>query len=224
MTGAPGWPDPDEPAYSPPPPTRPPPQDAGPVYPPSPYGAPPPYGPPYGPPYPYGTPPPNPYGTPNPYAYGTPYPAPYLTPYAQGYPQPALVSEPLLGWLLLVAAAVAAIAAVLPWATVFAQSFPGTDGDGVLVIICAIVLATCAVVIGLHNGRLWASITACVLSVLITLIGLIDLADVSNVVRSVEHGFLSGSVSVGAGLWLTVVSGLAAVGLSVAAIVRRRPR
>jgi hypothetical protein len=189
-------PQPDESGYSPPPPTQPPPYGTGPSY-----------------PY-YGHPAPPGYPGYAPYAF---YPPPPLA-------RQPLVSDPLLGWLLLAAAALAAVAAVLPWATVFTRSFPGTDGDGVLVILCAIVLAACALVIGLGYGRLWASITACVFAVFITLIGLVDLANVSNVVRSIDAGFLSGSVSVGAGLWLTTAVGMVAMGLSITAIVRRRPR
>jgi hypothetical protein len=189
-------PQPDESGYSPPPPTQPPPYGTGPSY-----------------PY-YGHPAPPGYPGYAPYAF---YPPPPLA-------RQPLVSDPLLGWLLLAAAALAAVAAVLPWATVFTRSFPGTDGDGVLVILCAIVLATCALVIGLGHGRLWASITPCVFAVFITLIGLVDLANVSNVVRSIDAGFLSGSVSVGAGLWLTTAVGMVAMGLSITAIVRRRAR
>lgn len=193
-------PEPEEP-YSPPPPTRPPPYGIGPSYP---YGYP--AGPPAQQPFP-------PYGYP-PYGY-PPLPA---------APQQPLISDPLLGWLLLAAAVLAAAAAALPWATVFARSFPGTDGDGVLVILCAIVLAGCALVIGLGYGRLWASITACVFAGFIALIGIVDLANVSNIVRSVDVGFMSGSVSVGAGLWLTTAIGIVAVGISITAVARRRPR
>jgi hypothetical protein len=160
-----------------------------------------------------------------PYPQGLPgYPAP------PGYPQPGYgyaqqpgrpVSDPPLGWLTVGAALLAVLAGVLPWATVFGVSVYSADGDGGLVIGCAVVVGACGIVMGLGHGRLWASITATVFGLLIGLIGLIDTVNVNSVVSNSD--IPPGIASVGAGLWLTIVAGLLITGLGAVAIVRRRP-
>jgi hypothetical protein len=160
-----------------------------------------------------------------------PYPQGYSGyPAPPGYPQPGYglaqpagppVSDPPLGWLTVGAALLAVLAGVLPWATVFGVSVYSADGDGGLVIGCAVIAGACGIVIGLGHGRLWASITATVFGLLIGLIGLIDTVNVNSVASSTD--LPPGVAAVGAGLWLTIVAGLLITGLGAVAIVRRRP-
>jgi hypothetical protein len=142
-----------------------------------------------------------------------------------GYPVPAgpRVSDPPLGWLTLGGALLAVLAGVLPWASVFGVSIYNADGDGGLVIGCAVIAGACGIAIGIGKGRLWASITATVFGLLIGLIGLVDTVNVNTIASGpdVPPGFAP--VSVGAGLWLTIVAGLLITGLGAVAIVRRRP-
>lgn len=65
------------------------------------------------------------------------------------------------------------------------------------------------------------SITGCVLAVLVILIALGNMADIANVARNHSVAVLGDSVSIGAGLWLTLVAGIAALTLSIIGIARR---
>jgi hypothetical protein len=223
----------------PPPPGQPQP-DPRPPYGQPPYGQPP-YGePPYGePPYgqpPYGQPPYGeplygqpeygqpPYGQP-PYGYpGYGYPG-YGYP-GGGYPQPAptKVSAPLTGWLLLGTAALSAAGSVTPWVQIqfgsLSQDVNGTVGDGKLTLVCAVAVAVTGLVIALRQGRLWASIVALVFAVFTVLIGLADLGSL-NQLYGPTTGLPSDVFSIGFGLWLVIVGGLAGIVLSIVALVRR---
>jgi hypothetical protein len=160
-----------------------------------------------------------------PQAYPAYPPAPGQQYAAYGYPAPTgpRVSDPPLGWLTLGGALLAVLAGVLPWATVFGISIYNADGDGDLVIGCAVVAGACGIAIGLGKGRLWASITATVFGLLIGLIGLVDTVNVNNIASGADIPSGFAPVSVGAGLWLTIVAGLLITGLGAVAIVRRRP-
>jgi hypothetical protein len=157
----------------------------------------------------YGPPPSQPYGQP---------------PGAYGYPVAAAprVSEPVVGWLLLGAAVLVVIGASMPWATVLTISVAGTVGGGKATMFFGVVLGVFGLLIGLKQGRLWVSITACVLAALVVLIALGNVGNISDVARQNGDTFLGNSVSVGSGLWLTLVAGLAAVALSIVGIARRR--
>ena len=97
----------------------------------------------------------------------------------------------------------------------------GTDGDGVLTMIFALVFGSMGLVIGLKQGRLWTSIVGLVLAVLTVLTSAYDAANISGVFsRDVGSQY----VSVGSGLWLVLVGGLAAMGVAIAAMAKRSPR
>lgn len=206
-------------------------------------------GEPYYPPPPTQRPPGNPYGPQlhpypgQPQAHPTPpqgYPAPSYgeQPYVwQPYPSsgaplpgefgyartlPPRVSTPVLGWALLGVGALMLLAAILPWATAGSLSLAGTEGDGAITLFFAVVIGAMGLVIGLRQGRLWASIVACVLGALTTVTALVDIGNVANRTNDFNDS-LGLHASVGSGLWLTLVTGIAATGLSVAAIVRRSP-
>lgn len=101
------------------------------------------------------------------------------------------------------------IAAFLPWATVDTAigsvSASGTDGDGVITLLLAII-AVAAVGASAVGLRLSEGIAG-VMGIAIALIGIVDWSDVAGVVDA--QGLAS--VSVGAGLVLTTLGGVALV-------------
>ena len=156
------------------------------------------------------------YGIPQ---YGPPQYGPPQSP-AGGHGYPAAprrrLAEPVIGWLLLGVSVLTAVSAALPWARVLGISVAGTRGDGEITIFCAAVLAVLGILIGLGQGRLWVLITACVFAAFVTLVGLADIGNVSRIANDANRTvFGKDAVSVGAGLWLTLVAGLAALALSV---------
>jgi hypothetical protein len=132
---------------------------------------------------------------------------------------PPRVSSPVLGWVLLGVGALMLIAAMLPWASAGSLSLAGTEGDGAITLFFGIVIGAAGVAIGLRHGRLWASILACALGALTTITAVVDISNVSNQTELDDSFRLQ--VSVGSGLWLTLLTGVAATGVSAAAIVRR---
>jgi hypothetical protein len=131
------------------------------------------------------------------------------------------VSEPVVGWLLVGAAALMVISGPLPWATVLSFSVAGTVGAGKVTMFFGLLLAAFGVLIGTRHGRLWVSITGCVLAALATLIALSNMGNISSVARERRAELLGNSVSIGVGLWLTLAASLAALALSIVGIARR---
>jgi hypothetical protein len=131
------------------------------------------------------------------------------------------VSEPVVGWLLLGVATLMIISATMPWATVLTFSVAGTVGGGKATLFFGLVFAAFGVLIGMRQGLVWVSITGCVLAVLVILIALGNMGDIANVARNQSVAVLGDSVSIGAGLWLTLVAGIAALTLSIIGIARR---
>ncbi|PZS30603.1 MAG: hypothetical protein DLM58_13365 [Pseudonocardiales bacterium] len=183
---------------------------------------PPPDQPQYGPP-PQGQPqyrpqaPPGYHGQPQPSQYGQP-----VTGY--GYPvstKQRRRTEPLIGWLLLGAGVLLVIAGLMPWATVLDISVAGTVGGGAVTLFFGLVIAAFGVVIGLRQGLLGFSITACVLAALAVLIALANMANIKSLTNDQQAVLLGNTVSIGIGLWLTLVASLAALTLSILGIVRR---
>ena len=112
------------------------------------------------------------------------------------------------------------MAAMLPWARIPGRSLAGTEGDGAVTLVFAVVIGAMGLVIGLRQGRLWASIVACALGAITTLTAVADIGNVSHDADQLDAA-LGLHVSVGVGLWLTLLTGIAAAGLSVAAIIWR---
>jgi hypothetical protein len=167
----------------------------------------------------------DPYGEYEPRYVAEPPPS-YFTPQPPGYghqpPAPVRVSAPLLGWLLIVAAVLTALGAVLPWASFFGLAITGTAaGDGDYAIAAAVLVAVCGLVIGVGQGRLWTSACSLVAGLLICLIAIVDVVDVNHFATSRDLPPDLVDVSVGSGLWLTLVAGLLVTGLSAVAVVYR---
>ena len=85
-----------------------------------------------------------------------------------------------------VAILVVALAAFLPWASVFGLSVSGINGDGVITLLMAvagaIILAITSGVTGKEptTGR-WPTLTLVVLAALVTLIALIDMSGLAAI-------------------------------------------
>lgn len=119
------------------------------------------------------------------------------------------------------AAALVLVGSLLPWVraqTVFGSiSFAGTDGDGVLTLITALIVGalSAALLLG-KRPRLWAYVVATLAALLCVAVSMYDLANVSAVAgNDYAH------VSAGAGLWITALAGVV---LLVAAVQATRKR
>jgi hypothetical protein len=84
-----------------------------------------------------------------------------------------------------------------------------------------LVLAGFGVVIGVRQGLLWVPITSCVLASLVTIIALANMSSISTLADDDETLPVGVHVSIGSGLWLTLVAGLAVLVLSIIGMVRR---
>ena len=129
-----------------------------------------------------------------------------------------------------------AIAAFLTWGTIegFGQSyaingvtgsdFPGDDKtrDGVLTLTLAIPAIGFAIVRALGKLSLTAAIIGTVAGVLVVLIAIIDIADISSTADDLPGSGLNIDTTVGVGLWLTLVGGIALAVASLIGIVKRR--
>lgn len=116
----------------------------------------------------------------------------------------------------LVAALVTVLGSILPWATLLGYSKLGIEGDGLITLLFAVLAGVAAVwgAVSISPRALKVTgITITVAGALITLIGLIDLSDVSR-----------SGVSVGFGLVLTTLAGIATLTAGVLTLlVSRRP-
>lgn len=126
------------------------------------------------------------------------------------------VSEPRMGWALVVLAVVVIVAAVLPWASQHGSSVKGTSGDGEITILCAVVVGVAGLAIALRYGRRPVAVLATVFAALITLVGIVDVVHGNRITGG------SSGVSLGIGLWLTLVAGVVAVLVALAAVAVRR--
>jgi hypothetical protein len=137
-----------------------------------------------------------------------------LEPLSAPTPAPLSAAARAAGWLMAASGGLVVIGALLPWATWGPFTLAGTSGDGQITLVLGLV----AIAVGVWRGlakrpsglQLATSVTAAVLGAIVTLIGLVDAADVSDY------------ASVGGGLVLTIVAGLALVGASVFGVVRQR--
>ncbi|HEX6417232.1 MAG TPA: hypothetical protein VFZ77_02005 [Acidimicrobiales bacterium] len=116
-------------------------------------------------------------------------------------------------WLLVVGTAVVAIGALLPWATVNAGlvsvSKAGTDGDGVITLLLALVVG--GLVLAKWKAGLSRAvvIVSLVLGAIVLAVATYDAIDVASTVE--ESEFVEVRASVGIGLWLTLVGRIAMI-------------
>jgi peptidoglycan/LPS O-acetylase OafA/YrhL len=140
-------------------------------------------------------------------------PAAYVAPATRAPAGPL----PTLWWGVPAAFALLLLGAIGPWATVdievFGQSQSasegGLDSDGVITLILALIAGGLLLAWRAQRAR-WQAIVATVAGALSLLIAIVDIADVSGVD---DKGI--GSVSVGWGLWLTLLGSIVLLVVSV---------
>lgn len=98
------------------------------------------------------------------------------------------------------------VGSIGPWATLGVFSKAGTDGDGILTIIAALVGA---ILVLSNRGKRTARIGVGLLGLVIVAVGIYDIADISSL--GIELFGEQLSPSVGWGLWAVTLSGAAAV-------------
>lgn len=159
-----------------------------------------------------------------------PYPPPgYPHPYPIHPPYPATTTvtrrhvAPGFGWLLFGVGVLTAVASLLPWAVFFGLSVDGTKGDGTVTVLCAVVISAIGLIVGLGHGLMWAPITSLGVAGLVTITALADIENVTRLVDSSPDSFTPDAVTVGPGLWLTLIAGLAGIAVSALAMLWRRP-
>lgn len=153
------------------------------------------------------------------------YPYPYSYPYPPAYrqppPRPIPVCAPLVGYALLACAVLMVAAAFMPWAQVFGISVDGTQGtgDGNLTILLGTLVGAMGIVVVCMHGRLWVSVVAAVSSALAVVVAFKDIADVNGFANS--NGLDPSAVTVGPGLWFTLLAALVALTFAFVGIAKR---
>jgi len=104
------------------------------------------------------------------------------------------------------------------------SDFPGDDDvrDGVLTLILAIPVIGFGIVRSLGKLSLTAAIIGTVAGVLVVLIAIVDISDISSTGDELPNGGINIDTTVGVGLWLTLLGGIAMSLASVIGIVKRR--
>jgi hypothetical protein len=123
--------------------------------------------------------------------------------------------------LVIAGASLSFLGSLLPWASIdflgATISKNGTDGDGVLTLIGALLIAGLAIPPLWGRARKGLFIGALVAAVLVTIIAIVDIADVASRLADVNSSGMA-SASIGYGLWITLVGGLVAVAGTAASL------
>lgn len=108
---------------------------------------------------------------------------------------------------------VTAIGSALPWASVSVMGYGATknglSGDGVITIIASI-LALGFFVLGLVGKARWPFAVALILALITAFVGIYDAARLSEM------------ISIGIGLWMVMIAGIAGVLVAAGGIVSPR--
>ena len=101
------------------------------------------------------------------------------------------------------------IGAFGPWATVLSVlSVSGTDGDGKIVLIAALVIGAMVALPLNAKGRRWTLIVALLAAVIGAATSIYDMADIQNTISNSQY---QGAISVGWGLWIDCIASVSAV-------------
>ncbi|MCP5047662.1 MAG: hypothetical protein GY940_10855 [bacterium] len=117
---------------------------------------------------------------------------------------------------MLIAAGIGVLAAFLPWATVLAFSVSGISGSGVITLALYAITAA-LMLLGDKNSNLTGGkfTTALILSGLGSFVGIYEMINISSKLGASKAGaFLSQSISIGIGLYLTILAGIAVIVLA----------
>lgn len=128
-------------------------------------------------------------------------------------------------WLLVLGSAVVVIGSLLPWAEVTVPlvgtvSKAGTEGDGVLTLIGALIFGGLALPGLIGKWSRGVLIAALVVALLVAAVAVVDMVDVAE--RFAEADDQVVDASIGIGLWLVLLeAGVAVVGGVIALASRR---
>ncbi len=102
------------------------------------------------------------------------------------------------------------VGALLPWAKLGIFEKNGTEGDGVITLILALIGAGLALI---WTRSRWLAIVGVLVAAIVVFVGIYDMADVA----SGKTEFLGEEIGpdIGEGLYLTVAGGLVALGASI---------
>jgi hypothetical protein len=106
------------------------------------------------------------------------------------------------------------IGAFMPWVTLGLLHASGTDGDGVITLILAI-LAGVLILVTANNVRPGLAFVVIIFGVLVTAVAGYDMANIQDKIHSSGNAFVS-SASVGSGLYVTLLGG---IGLAVGGVL-----
>jgi hypothetical protein len=130
--------------------------------------------------------------------------------------RPYLVAPDTTGWILLVCAIAVVIGSFLPWATALGGliSKAGTAGDGVITLIIGFILVVLSILVIRRQGRRWVLISAFLLGLVVVIVAIADIGDVGN----------RAELSIGAGLIIVLLGGIAVSVVELIALANLRPR
>jgi hypothetical protein len=150
------------------------------------------------------------------------------SPASGGAPAASAAALPSLWWGAPAAVALLVLGAIGPWATVdiaaFGQSASASEGglesDGVITLVLGLIDGG---LLGVWRGQRarWQAIVAAVLGALALLVAIIDVSDVSG--TDVGLGGAA-DVSVGWGLWVTLLGAIVMIVVSGLLIAKSRPK
>ena len=97
-------------------------------------------------------------------------------------------------------------AAFMPWAKLGFIKASGTDGDGVITLVLGLIVGV-IVLVTLQRANVLAGFSIAAAGALVVIIATYDIVNISNQVNDPDNPFAS-SVSVGEGLYATLVGGI----------------
>ena len=143
----------------------------------------------------------------------TPPAAPQPPPTVPPVPQRKL--DPRVAWTVFGGAGAVMLGALLPWAKVQAGIFSaekaGTDGDGVITLLLALGVGVVAILLVTQGVQLWKPIVIVAAGGLCVLTAIVDMVDVKNRAADPPEGLEGIQVTIGIGLWLTLLGAVAIV-------------
>jgi hypothetical protein len=134
----------------------------------------------------------------------------------------------LVGPIIIGAAILAVIGSFLPWAEALGGLVKanGTDGDGVITLVVALIGGGLGLGVGFaqkQSTAVWTGIGAFLCGVIIGAVAAYDLNNLNNVIEEVEReSEWDMGLSAGSGLYLTLVAGIVMALASVLAIMTAR--
>ena len=142
-------------------------------------------------------------------AAATPTPGPVRVPDANAK------ARKLAGWAAVGGAVLVVLGSVLPWASVaFVGSIYGTDGDGIITLVCAVIAALLVLPFALGKGRGWMLGVAAFFGLISAAVAAYDLSNISAFASD------ESLVSVGPGLPIIIAGGLVVIGASVFGLIK----